>query len=85
MGLRFPAAIRTWDQLRWIAPDGHVGTTRPTLEHFVEEIFGRNTRMFLDIIQLSKEKVMIAMPDTLSDHTPLYYALHIWNDFAVNG
>jgi hypothetical protein len=22
------------------------------------------------------------VPPLLADHTPLYYALHIWNDFA---
>ena len=23
-----------------------------------------------------------ALPENLADHTPLYYALHCWNDFA---
>jgi hypothetical protein len=27
----------------------------------------------------------IELPPPLADHTPLYYALHIWNDFATNG
>jgi len=23
-----------------------------------------------------------ALPESLADHTPLYYAIHRWNDFA---
>jgi len=39
----------------------------------------------LDIVNLSQQNVQITWPDALADHTPLYYALHTWNDFAVNG
>jgi pimeloyl-ACP methyl ester carboxylesterase len=70
--------------LRWINKDGQVGTSEPTVKHFIQDIFG-NSRVFLDIVNLSQQNVQITMPDALIDHTPLYYALHTWNDFAVNG
>lgn len=70
--------------LRWINKDGQVGTTEPTVKHFIQDVFG-NSEVFLDIVNLSQQNVQITLPDALLDHTPLYYALHTWNDFAVNG
>ena len=72
------------NHLRWINRDGHVGTIEPTVTHFVQDVFG-SSRMFLDIVNLSRQNIQITFPDALIDHTPLYYALHTWNDFAVNG
>lgn len=69
---------------RWINKDGQVSTTEPTLRHFVQDVFG-DSRVLLDIINLLEQNIRIALPDALSDHTPLYYALHTWNDVAVNG
>jgi hypothetical protein len=80
----FPGRYTHADQLRWISPDGHIGSTSPTIPHFITEIFG-TPGLFLDVIQLSQEGRRISLPDALVDHTPLYYALHTWNDFAVNG
>jgi len=71
------------DVLRWIAPDGHVSGTGPLLLHFVTAIFG-NPQLFLDLIELSKRGTQISLPETLTDHTPLYYALHTWNDFDAH-
>jgi len=70
--------------LRWINRDGQVGTSEPTVKHFIQDVFG-NARMFLDIVNLMQQNVRITLPDALVDHSPLYYALHTWNDFAVNG
>jgi triacylglycerol lipase len=70
--------------LRWINKDGQVGTTEPTVKHFIQDVFG-TSEVFLDIVNLSQQNIQITLPDALLDHTPLYYALHTWNDFAVNG
>jgi hypothetical protein len=73
------------NHLRWINKDGQVGTNEPTVKHFIQDVFG-NSRVFLDIINLiQQQNIQISLPDALLDHTPLYYALHTWNDFAVNG
>lgn len=67
------------DHLRWINKDGQIGTTRPTFPNVVD-LFD-----LLRKVELCRQGVLIELPDTLTDHTPLYYALHAWNDFAVNG
>lgn len=83
--LAFPYGRYTHlNELRWINKDGQVGTTEPTVKHFVQDIFG-SSRTLLDIVNLSQQDIQIALPDALVDHTPLYYALHTWNDFAMNG
>lgn len=69
------------DHLRWINKNGQVGTTPPTLPDFVHDVFGRPNVM-LDIIRLHETGAQLSIPDALSDHTPLYYALHCWNDYA---
>jgi triacylglycerol lipase len=71
------------ESLRWINKDGQVSTVAPTVDHFMLDVFG-NTGLLLDVVELAQER-RITLPDTLTDHTPLYYALHTWNDFAVNG
>lgn len=70
------------DELRWIGSDGEVGRTEP-LPHFFPQIFG-DARLLRDVIEILLEGKRIAIPDALVDHTPLYYALHAWNDFAAN-
>ena len=72
------------NELRWISRDGQVGTVEPTLPHFVSDVFG-DTRLLLDVVDILRQSSRIAIPDALVDHTPLYYALHAWNDFVVNG
>ena len=79
----FPGRYTHVDRLRWINKDGQVGTTRPTLEHFMLDVFG-DPSLFLDIVELSRQRIPVSLPDTLTDHTPLYYALHTWNDLVAN-
>jgi triacylglycerol lipase len=71
------------DHGRWINKDGHIGTTRPTVTQFVRDVFGRAS-VALDLIEMHQRGFGRSLPDALSDHTPLYYALHCWNDFAVH-
>ena len=71
------------DELRWISKDGNVGTTVPTLSHFVTDVFGGSEFLRFTMEQ-AKAKVLPVIPAALTDHTPLYYVLHIWNDFARN-
>lgn len=71
------------DHLRWINKDGLVGTTQPTLAHFVVDVFGRTNAM-MDVVDQHRRGHGLVLPDALSDHTPLYYVLHCWNDFALH-
>jgi hypothetical protein len=71
------------DHLRWIDKSGEVGTKQPTLLHFVRDVFGR-TNVVLDLIGLNRAGIHLSLPDALTDHTPLYYVLHCWNDFATH-
>jgi pimeloyl-ACP methyl ester carboxylesterase len=71
------------DHLRWINKDGQIGTTQPTLLHFVRDVFG-SSNVLLDLINLAIEGATLELPDALTDHTPLFYALHCWNDFAIH-
>jgi hypothetical protein len=72
------------DHHRWITKDGHVATTSPTIPHFVEDVFGRANSL-LSLIELRQAGMSLHLPAALTDHTPLYYALHTWNDYALNG
>ena len=69
------------DHGRWINQDGQIGTTRPSVTQFVRDIFGR-ANVGLDLIEMHQRGFGHSLPDALSDHTPLYYVLHCWNDFA---
>ena len=77
------------DHGRWIDKDGNIGTAMPSLLQFVRDVFGRPTAV-LDLIDLHGRTLanlvtlrrQPTLPDSLGDHTPLYYALHCWNDFA---
>jgi pimeloyl-ACP methyl ester carboxylesterase len=71
------------DHGRWINQDGQVGTTRPSVGHFVRDVFGR-ANVGLDLVEMHQRGFGRALPDALSDHTPLYYVLHCWNDFALH-
>lgn len=68
------------DHLRRINKDGQIGTTQPTFQNLVVDLFD-----LLRILELCRQGVLVELPDTLTDHTPLYYALHTWNDFAESG
>jgi len=72
------------DHLRWIDQNGQVGTAHPTVEHFVLHLFGKMEAL-LRMVNLAHEPAGFPLPDMFTDHTPLYYALHTWNDFATNG
>jgi triacylglycerol lipase len=74
---------------RWINSDGHIGTVPPSLVAFVRDVFGQ-PKAILDVIDLHALDLANVqtlgrhptLPDGLSDHTPLFYVLHCWNDFA---
>jgi triacylglycerol lipase len=71
------------EEERWISHDGNVGTTPATLPDFVQDIFG--TPLFLlQTIEHALGGGLSVLPAALTDHTPLYYVLNIWNDFAKN-
>ncbi len=72
------------DHLKWIDMEGQVAPTPPMLPDFVREVFGR-PNVVLDLIRMREAGGLLTIPDALSDHTPLYYVLHCWNDFAAVG
>jgi pimeloyl-ACP methyl ester carboxylesterase len=67
--------------LRTINSDGHIGSTPPTLPHFVRDVFG-DTGVLLDMVTLSHASSGLRLPAALADHTPLYYVIHCWNDLV---
>jgi triacylglycerol lipase len=71
------------DHPRWINEDGQIGTTRPAVPHFIRSVFGR-ANVALDLVELHQRGMGRSLPDALADHTPLYYVLHCWNDFALH-
>jgi hypothetical protein len=79
------------DDLRWISSDGNVGTTRPSLPQLVRDVFGRPNALLdlidlhaLDLSNVRSLHRRPTLPDGLSDHTPLFYVLHCWNDFVTH-
>lgn len=80
----FPDRYSHADHLRWIDPNGQISTTQLTEAEFLLNVLG-GPAFLLQMVQLCRQGVLIQLPDTLTDHTPLYYALHTWNDFAANG
>jgi triacylglycerol lipase len=83
-GFALPRKYTHVDSLRSINSAGQISDARPRLDHFFRDVFGDNP-FLLDVIQFLQNGLSINLPDSLSDHTPLYYALHIWNDLVANG
>jgi hypothetical protein len=77
--------------MRWIDKEGNVGTAMPSLSQFVRTVFG-SPRAILDVVELHAAHALgvitlrrqPTLPDSLRDHSPLYYVLHCWNDFATH-
>lgn len=65
------------ERLRRIQPDGRIrdvmGEEEPASEQTVK-----------DMTQMLALSANVSLPPLLADHTPLYYVLHIWNDFATH-
>ena len=86
----FPHGVYTHiDEGRWIDKDGTIGSTPPPLLQFVRDVFGRPNAILdtidlhqLDLANLLPRRRRPTLPDGLADHTPLYYALHCWNDLV---
>jgi triacylglycerol lipase len=69
------------DEARWITGDGNVGTQFLNPTNIVQDVFG-TPRFLLHTINEGMAARLPAIPDALTDHTPLYYVLHTWNDLA---
>ena len=88
--LAFPnGAFTHVDRGRWIDSAGAIRSTPPARVQFVRDIFGRPNALLdiidlhqLDLANLRSGRRRPTLPDGLGDHTPLYYALHCWNDFV---
>jgi pimeloyl-ACP methyl ester carboxylesterase len=86
----FPNGLFTHvDHGRWIDDAGAVSASPPGRPQFVRDIFGRPNVLLdiidlhqLDLANLRPGRRQPTLPDGLADHTPLYYALHCWNDFV---
>lgn len=86
----FPNGVFTHvDEGRWIDGEGGMSTTPPFPLQFVRDVFGRPNAILdtidlhqLDLANLLPQRRRPTLPAGLADHTPLYYALHCWNDFV---
>ena len=75
---------------RWIDSAGRISDVPPSRAQFVRDVFGRPNVLLdlidlhqLDLANLRPNRRAPTLPDGLADHTPLYYALHAWNDYAA--
>ena len=67
------------DLVRSIGPDGTVSGTAP--RRFFQDVIGQPSFMF-HLMQNIGTLGFPSLPDSLRDHTPLHYVIHVWNDFA---
>jgi triacylglycerol lipase len=81
------------EERRWIDKDGNVGTSMPTIPHFVQDIFGGGSSLLFTLRSFLEGFVPrfglgrldgSVVPDALIDHAPVIYALHTWNDLVKN-
>jgi pimeloyl-ACP methyl ester carboxylesterase len=68
---------------RWIDADGSVGDSAPRWTDVIRGALGRPMSLG-DLVALRDGPTTIRLPRPLSDHTPLYYAIHCWNDLATH-
>jgi hypothetical protein len=70
------------DAGRWIDRDGgvHAG---PGPGRFFSDVVGQPAFMVF-LMEHLHSLHLPALPDALRDHTPLHYAIHVWNDFVAN-
>lgn len=69
------------DAVRWIDPDGNIGQSAPPA--FFSAAIG-DPAFILHFIEHHGTLNFPSIPDSLRDHTPLHYAIHLWNDFATH-
>lgn len=77
-------AYRHVDVRRFIAPDGTISGTPPSLLHFFGELFGRPEQLLVTIDALKQGKLKTA-PNFLLEHMPKAYAVWTWNDYDAHG
>lgn len=72
------------DVARFIATDGTISGTAPSLIHFFAELLGTPQHLF-EIIDNLRKGTLKAAPKFLLEHMPKVYAIWTWNDFDANG
>lgn len=72
------------DPVRFIATDGTISTTPPSLLHFFGELLG-TPRNLLEIIEGLRHGTLTVAPQFLLEHMPKAYAIFTWNDFDAHG
>lgn len=76
----FPLRFTHVDALRWIDRHGAVDNGPVPTAFFKDVIGAANATFMLHIVE--HLDVFPSLPDSLRDHTPLHYMIHVWNDFA---
>jgi hypothetical protein len=71
------------DVLRWIDRDGNIGETATSPPAFFLDVFG-DPKIVLQLMKKSRDLGLPSLPNALQDHTPLYYVIHVWNDFVAH-
>jgi pimeloyl-ACP methyl ester carboxylesterase len=69
------------DVVRWIDRDGRVGGAAPP-PPFFSNVIGEGSFM-LHLVTHLAALGFPALPNSLRDHTPLHYAVHVWNDLTA--
>ena len=77
-------AYKHVDIRRFIAPDGTISGTPPSLLHFFGELFGRPEQL-LEVIDALKRGTLQTAPRFLLEHMPKAYAIWTWNDYDAHG
>jgi hypothetical protein len=70
------------DAVRWIDRPGTINQG-PVPGGFFQDVIGSaNASFMLHLVQHLGTLGFPSLPDALRDHTPLHYAIHVWNDFV---
>ena len=69
---------------RFIAPDGTISGTPPSLLHFFAELIGTPQNL-LETIRALQQGTLQTPPNFLLEHMPKAYAIWTWNDYDANG
>jgi triacylglycerol lipase len=72
------------DQVRFIAKDGTISDTPPSLLHFFAEVIGMPQNLF-EIIRGLLDGTLKSPPNALLEHMPKAYAIWTWNDYDAHG
>jgi hypothetical protein len=72
------------EPVRFIAKDGTISGTPPSLLHFFADLIGTPQNLF-EIIRGLLDGTLETPPNFLLEHMPKAYAIWTWNDYDAHG